>query len=366
MAFEKEPRLRKDSVLFVREVSRMMEENQDSKTVDDAFVTLRRLCTSCIAFSRVLAEEDSFLAHLQIFYEDCNRDKTKSLILALVRVAITSNPRSKESLDKDSKLFKMYRKMFDFKDMTRKDNDASSSSSPSSWSCSVCTFINKIKNHKCEMCETPCPIVQHNNNNNNNNTNETLPVNSWIGKRPMIDHQNNNFKKKEEEEEENMELTQRILSVYNAYDDDGGEEDVMFEAGFSVDTPTNANHGDYAKTQTESILRDAEERERASLIAEAPNKIIALQKELDRLGPKDRDAIKSIRKRIERWKSYCTSSSNIVTDVSSTKNTTSTKKKKVVTLQNGKHSRRKHARKNRNKASVGNHNRKKNAAKKRR
>ena len=107
----------------------------------------------------------------------------------------------------------------------------------------------------------------------------------------------------EEEEKQNAELTRRILSVYNAYDDDGEDDDAIFGSGFSIGME-NKNHGDQAKTQSERILRDAEDRERAALMAEAPRKIAALHEELERLGPNDREAIVHT-KTTERWKTLC-------------------------------------------------------------
>jgi hypothetical protein len=116
-------------------------------------------------------------------------------------------------------------------------------------------------------------------------------------------------------------------------------------------------------------------------MAEAPVKIAALHEELERLGPNDREAIKSIRKQIERWKTLCIPTSTEKEEEESkpttttktktkTKNTTSNRDKNGLPIRytradgkkKGSSSRR---RKNQNKASVGNHNRKNRAARKR-
>ena len=102
-----------------------------------------------------------------------------------------------------------------------------------------------------------------------------------------------------------MVITIDAVDDDNAYDDDGDEDEAIFGSGFSIGMENNKNHGDQAKTQSERILRDAEDRERESLMAEAPSKIMALHEESERLGPNDREAIKTIRKRIERWKTLC-------------------------------------------------------------
>ena len=368
-AFEKEPRLRKDSVLFLKEASRMMEERNES--IDNAFVTLRRLCTTCHAFARILSNQDTFLTHLQIFYDECNRDETRSLILALVRVAISSNPHARESFDVDSTLYKTYRNVY----------GGSSKTSSASWTCPACTYKNTKNSSKCEMCETSRPTKAI------ETKKMTAPSSSWTGKQPLNRSRDDDFDDDDEEKEEekqNAELTRRILSVYNAYDDDGEDDDAIFGSEFSIGMVgmQNKNHGDQAKTQSERILRDAEDRERAALMAEAPVKIAALHEELERLGPNDREAIKSIRKQIERWKTLCIPKSTSTEEES--KPTTKTKSSKTKTKNSTSNNRDKNGlpirytradgkkkgsssrrRKNRNKASVGNHNRKNRAARKR-
>ena len=370
-AFEKEPRLRKDSVLFLKEASRMMEERNES--IDKAFVTLRRLCTTCHAFARILSNQDTFLTHLQIFYDECNRDETRSLILALVHVAISSNPHARESFDVDSTLYKTYRNVYG-------GSSNSKTSSASSWTCPACTYKNTKNSSKCEMCETSRPAKAIESKEMKNRT--TAPSSSWTGKQPMNRSRRDDDYDDDDDDEEkqNAELTRRILSVYNAYDDDGEDDDAIFGSGFSIGME-NKNHGDQAKTQSERILRDAEDRERAALMAEAPVKIAALHEELERLGPNDREAIKSIRKQIERWKTLCIPTSTEKEEEESkptkttktktkTKNTTSNRDKNGLPIRytradgkkKGSSSRR---RKNQNKASVGNHNRKNRAARKR-
>ena len=367
-AFEREPRLRKDSVLFLREASKMMEESNES--MDDAFVTLRRLCTTCHAFARVLSDQDTFLTHLQIFYNECNRDRTRSLILALVRVAISSNPRARESFDVDSNLYKTYRIVYS----SSFDEGSSSKALSSSWTCTTCTYKNTKNSSKCEMCETSRPVkTMETKHTMKNRTTETIPKSSWTGKRSEDEDV-------DEDEKQNAELKRKILSVYNAYDDDGDEDEAIFGSGFSIGMENNKNHGDQAKTQSERILRDAEDRERESLMAEAPSKIMALHEELERLGPNDREAIKTIRKRIERWKTLCipttaaesTSTTKMNDDRGNNSNSSSSSSSKNgdsifpkrYTRADGKKKGSFRRRKNQNKASIGNHNRKKKATRK--
>jgi len=211
---------------------------------------------------------------------------------------------------------------------------------------------------------------------------------AWVGKQRDTTSARMKAKKgaEEKKQREASDLTDRILSLYDAYDDEyddtmDGMERISVERQTSIDA--NANHTS-AKTATQALLQQAEAEEAAAYVLEGPKELERLQCELqDLIGQRGmtRGKLLGQKRQLERqiamWKSRLAIASTSVARTAPAATPQPVKKssgqararggqgRTSGATKTGKSTAPKNARrKGQQKSRIGNHSRKRNAAKK--